>query len=225
MTSDIRWGDIDIQRALRQPDVLRDVRSTAREFAARSADVARMLLTAIRDVHACAVLTLDLHDGLKHLHALRTYLDTVGFTPALSDEELADARDAATRPTVQFDDCTSALVTYLLMQHTASAHVRHLCTRAEEPVLAELLSFIAADEARHARIVSNLIALHVTADPAAGARALRQAERLRNAASQSGGFQRWARDDVAVQGFMRHVEALSGGACRTDPTPRAAPSP
>ena len=225
MTSDIRWGDIDIERAHRQPDILRAVRSAAREFAARGGDVARILLTAIRDLHACAVLTLDLHDGLKHLHALRTYLDTVEFTPSLSDEELADTRDAATGPTLQFDDCTSALVTYLLMQHMTAAHVRNLCTRTEEPVLAELLSFIAADAVRHARIVSNLIALHVTADPAAGARVLRQAEQLRNAANQSNGFQRWAQDDVAVHGFMRHVEALSGRASRADPTPRAAPFP
>lgn len=225
VTADIRWGDIDIQRARRQPEVLRAVRSAARELSAHSADVARMLLAVIRDVHACAVLTLDLHDGLKHFHALRTYLDTVEFAPALSDEELADARGAVNAPALHFDDCTSALVACLLAQHMASANIRHLCARTEEPVLAELLSFIAADEARHARIVSDLIALHVTADPDAGARALRQAEQLRNAANQASGFQGWGRDDVAMQGFVHHVEALSGAAPPIAPTPRAGLSP
>lgn len=225
LTTDIRWGDIDVQRAQRQPEVLRAVRSAARELSAHGAAVARMLLAVIRDVHACAVLTLDLHDGLKHFHALRTYLDTVEFTPALSDEELADARGAVNEPALRFEDCTSALVACLLTQHMASAHIRHLCARTEEPVLAELLSFIAADEARHARIVSDLIALHVAAEPAAGARALRQAVQLRNAANQGGSFQGWARDDVAMQAFVHHVEALSGGAASVLSTPRAALSP
>ena len=225
VTTDIRWGDIDIQRAQRQPEVLRAVRSAARELSVHSAAVARMLLAVIRDVHACAVLTLDLHDGLKHFHALRTYLDTVEFSPALSDEELADARGADNEPASRFEDCTSALVACLFTQHTASAHIRHLCARTEEPVLAELLSFIAADEARHARMVSDLIALRVTADPEAGARVASQAEHLRNGLKQHGTLQGWARDDVAVQAFMHHVEALIGRASRTDPTPRAAPSP
>lgn len=225
VTTDIRWGDIDIQRAKRQPEVLRAVRSAARELSAHSGAVARMLVAVIRDVHACAVLTLDLHDGLKHFHALRTYLDTVEFSPALSDEELGDARGADNEPASRFEDCTSALVACLFTQHMASAHIRHLCARTEEPVLAELLSFIAADEARHARMVSDLIALRVTADRETGVRVAREAESLRSGLKQHGGVQGWARDDVAMRAFMHHVEALIGGATRTDPTPRAAPSP
>jgi len=225
VNSDVRWGDIDIQRAHRQPDVLRAVRSAARELSARSASVARMLPTAIRDVHACAVLTLDLYDGLKHFHALRTYLDTVEFTPALSDEELADVRDTANQAAPGFEDCPSALVTCLLTQHIASAHIRHLCARTEEPVLAGLLSLIAADETRQARIVSDLLALQIAADPEVGARVLRQAEQLRRDAKQNHGFQGWPRDDVATQAFMGHVDALSRTASRLATTPRVALSP
>ena len=225
LATDIRWGDIDVRRARRQPEVLRAVRSTARQLSNHTAAVARMLQAVIRDVHACAVLTLDLHDGLRHFHALRTYLDTVEFTPALSDEELADARGATSDQALQFEDCMSALVACLLTQHMASAHMRHLCAHTEEPVLAELLSFIAADEVRHARIVSDLIALHVASDPDAGARALRQAELLRNAANQGSVLQGWAQDDVAMQGFLHHVESLCGSTSPVAATPRAALSP
>ncbi|HEX6251132.1 MAG TPA: ferritin-like domain-containing protein [Gemmatimonadaceae bacterium] len=225
LTTDIRWGDIDVQRARRQPEVLRAVRSAARQLSAQTAAVARMLQAVIRDVHACAVLTLDLHDGLKHFHALRTYLDTVEFTPALSDEELADARAATTEPALQLEDSTSALVACLLTQHMASAHLRHLCARTEEPVLAELLSFIAADEVRHARIVSDLIGLHVASNPDAGARALRRADLLRDAANRDSSLHGWARDDVALQGFLHHVEVLCGGTSPAAAIPRAALSP
>lgn len=225
ITSDVRWGDIDIQRAHRQPEVLRAVRSAARELSARGADVARLLSAAIRDVHASALLILELHDGLKHFHALRTYLDTVEFAPALTDEELAEARGVANELAPPSGDCTGALVTCLAIQHVASAHIRQLCARTDEPVLAELLSFIAADEARHARIVSDLIALYITADPDAGAHVLCRAEQLRNDAKQARGVQRWVQDEGAMQAFMHHVEALSRGASRSDPTPRADPSP
>lgn len=225
ITSDVRWGDIDVQRAHRQPEVLRAVRRAARELSARGADVARLLPAAICDVHASALLILELHDGLKHLHALRTYLDTVEFAPALTDEELAEARGVANHFAPPSGDCTAALVTCLAIEHVASAHIRHLCARTDEPVLAELLSFIAADEARHARIVSELIALYITADPDTAALVRRRAEQLRDDAKQGCGVGAWTRDDVAMQAFMNHVEALTGYAARSDPTPRAVPSP
>ncbi len=212
VTADIRWGDIDIHRAHRQPELLRAVRSAARELSARGAETARMLVLAVRDVHACAALTLDLYDGLKHFHALRTYLDIIEFTPALSDEELADARDVESGSGSRFEDCTTALAACLMTQHVASVHFRHLCARAEEPVLAELLSFIAADEARHGQILSDLLALQVQTDPTIGARALTQAEQLRTAAKEDSGRQGWERDEVALQGFVRRMEALTGEA-------------
>lgn len=211
VTADVRWGDIDIHRAHRQPELLRAVRSAARELSARGAETARMLVLVVRDVHACAALTLDLYDGLKHFHALRTYLDTVEFAPALSDEELADVRDVQTGSGSRFEDCTAALTACLMTQHVASVHFRHLCARAEEPVLAELLSFIAADEARHGQMLGDLLTLQVQSDPEVGAKAWSQAERLRTAAKENRGLQEWERDEVALQGFVRRMEELAGG--------------
>ncbi|HUF66852.1 MAG TPA: hypothetical protein VMM17_12830 [Gemmatimonadaceae bacterium] len=210
LTADVRWGDIDIHRARRQPELLRAVRSATRELAVRSAGTARMMVMAINDVHSCAALTLDLYDGLKHFHALRTYLDTVEFTPALSDEELAGVHNVQAEGGFQLEDCTSALTASLLTQHVASLLFRHLSTRAEEPVLAELLSFIAADEARHGQILSDLIALRIQNDPASGARALTQAERLQAAAKESGESHESGRNELALHGFMRHMETLVG---------------
>lgn len=218
VTADIRWGDIDIHRAHRQPELLRAVRSAARELSARGAQTARMLVLAVRDVHACAALTLDLYDGLKHFHALRTYLDAVEFAPALSDEELADLRDVEPGSGSRFEDCTAALAACLMTQHVASVHFRHLCARAEEPVLAELLSFIAADEARHGQILSDLLALQVQSDPTIRARALTEAEQLRTAAQEDSGLQGWERDEVALQGFVRRMEALAGAASGREPS-------
>ncbi|CAN5293212.1 hypothetical protein BH23GEM2_BH23GEM2_16070 [soil metagenome] len=166
VTADVRWGDIDIHRAHRQPELLRAVRSAARELAVRSAATARMMVLAVRDVHACAALTLELYDGLKHFHALRTYLDTVEFTPALSDEELADARETQAE-SGPFEDCESALTACLRTQRVGATHFGQLCARAEEPVLAELLSFVAADEARHGQIISNVLALRSARQTAA----------------------------------------------------------
>lgn len=209
-SADVRWGDIDIHRAHRQPELLRAIRSAARELSARGAETARMLVQATRDVHACTALTLDLYDGLKHFHALRTYLDAVEFIPALSDEELTDARGVRADGEELFEDCTSVLVTCLLTQHLSSVHFRQLCARTEEPVLAELLSFIAADEARHAQILSDLIALTIETEPGSGARVMRHAERLRAAANDSGRPHAWARDELALQAFVRKVESLVG---------------
>lgn len=211
VTADVRWGDIDIHGAHRQPELLRAVRSAARELSAIGAQTARMMVLAVRDVHACAALTLDLYDCLKHFHALRTYLDTVEFAPALSDEELADVRDVQPGSASWLEDCTTALTTCLMTQHVASVHFRHLCARADEPVLAELLSFIAADEARHGQILSDLLSLQMQTDPTVGARILSHAQQLRAAAQENSALQGWERDEVALQGFVRRLEDLAGG--------------
>ena len=53
----------------------------------------------------------------------------------------------------------------MLSEHLASYFFRRVGEQAPDPVLAELLAFIAADEVRHAQAASDLLAARIARDP------------------------------------------------------------
>src|SRR3954471_2451564 len=75
---DIRWRDIEPALAHEHPEILAALRDAALIEAFHPVNLARLLKLTWDDVDAGVVFSLELQEGFKHFHALRTYLDAVG---------------------------------------------------------------------------------------------------------------------------------------------------
>ena len=214
---DVAWHAVDAVRAHAQPDILAALREAAIIESFHPVHLTGLLEATWDDVDAGVAFSLELHEGFKHFHALRTYLDVVGHAPAITDDELVAVRRAA-RARGDGDgapagrDTVARLVEFMLSEHLAYYFFRRLGERAEEPVLAGMLGLIAADEVRHAQSASDLIAKRIAADPTAADRVLRAAADFHHVGEQSVGAVpvALAGDPLAIRSFARRVERLCG---------------
>ena len=77
-----------------------------------------------------------------------------------ANDDLVAFVDAMTEPEAP-ETTIEKLVEFMLSEHLAAYFFRRLGEQTEEPVLAELLARIAADEVRHAQSASDLIAKRI----------------------------------------------------------------
>lgn len=209
---DVRWDEIDVARASARPELLGRLRDAAIVESYHPVNIARLLQLATDDVNAGALLSIELYDGFKHFHALSRYLDVVGFEPAITDEDILAARRRAPDGGVVAEDIVTGLVVFMLSEHLASYFFRRLGEQAPEPVLAELLSLIAADEARHAQATSDLLAQRISADASVVRRILDAAAGFRHFGEQAVGAVpvALAGDPLAIRTFATRIEQLCG---------------
>ena len=209
---DVRWSSVDIERARSRPDLLGLLRDAAIVESYHPVNVARLLRLSTDDVDAGALLSLDLYDGFKHFHALRSYLDLVGFEPAITDDDILSARRRVPDPGSVDEDLIAGLVMFMLSEHLASYFFRRLGEQAPDPVLAELLLLIAADEARHAQATSDLLAQRVAADSSLVRRILDAAARFRHIGEHVVAAVPVALpgDPLAIRTFAARIEQLCG---------------
>src|SRR5438309_4460135 len=93
--SDVEWRDIDRALALAQPDILAKLRDAALIESFHPVNLARLVRLTWDDIDAGVVFSLEMYEGFKHFHALRLYLDHIGYQPAISDAELVELRRTA----------------------------------------------------------------------------------------------------------------------------------
>ena len=207
---DIPWAEVDRAKALANREILGQIRNAAIIESYHPLNVARLIRLTGDDIDARAMLSIELYDGFRHFHALRTYLDLVGFQPAVSDADLLTARIASIADEPRPGELLERLVSFMMSEHFASYFFRRLGERSPEPVLAELVGFIAADDARHAQCASDLIARYIARDRGIIPRVLDAAARfhpfgencLRIVSPTQPG------DEVAIRTFVARVEQL-----------------
>jgi hypothetical protein len=209
---DIRWSEIDRGAARSRPAILFALRDAAIIKSYRPVNVTRTLRLVWDDIDAGVVLSLELYEGFKHFHALRTYLDAVGHEPAITDAELVAARHTAIDDRPGEDDVIQRLVQFMLSEHLSSYFFRRLGEQSTEPVLTEMVSLIAADEGRHAQSASDLIAARIADDAAVVPRVLDAAAHVHHLGEEVIGERPVARtgDAVAVRTFVARIERLCG---------------
>jgi rubrerythrin len=153
-----------------------------------------------------------MYEGFKHFHALRTYLDIVGFEPVISDDELVEVRRTAITRDFGADEVIERLVEFMLSEHLAAYFFRRLGERSAEPVLAKLLHSIAADEVRHAQSASDLIAKRIGRDAHLADRVLAAAARFHHYGEEAVGDVPVAMpgDEIAIRTFADRIERLCG---------------
>jgi hypothetical protein len=209
---DIAWHAVDRERALSQPDILAAVRDAALIESFHPVNLARFLRALWDDVDGCAAVGLEMYEGFKHFHALRTYLDIAGFEPAITEDELVEVRRRGAGHDFAPGEVLEHLVEFMLSEHLAAYFFRRLSERAAEPVLADLLRYIAADEVRHAQSASDLIAKRLTCDPSLSDRVLAAAAGFHHYGEEAVGDVPVALpgDAVAIRTFAERIERLCG---------------
>lgn len=209
---DVRWADVNRNLALADPELMAHLRDAALIEAYHPVHLQRLLAETWDDVDAGVVFSLELYEGFKHFHALRTYLDVVGYEPALTDDDIVAMRRAARVADAGRYDLIERLVEFMLSEHLASYFFRRLGERTREPVLAELLTFIAADEVRHAQSAADLIEKRIARDPSVAARVLEAATSFHHFGERAIGTVPVAipGDPLAIRSFARRVERLCG---------------
>jgi hypothetical protein len=172
----------------------------------------RLLAETWDDVDAGVVVSLELYEGFKHFHALRMYLDAVGYQPAITDGDIVDMRRSALAAEPEHYDLIARLVEFMLSEHLASYFFRRLGEQTREPVLAHLLGLIAADEVRHAQSASDLIAKRIGADPGLIPEVLEAATHFKHFGERAIGDVPVALpgDPLAIRTFARRIERLCG---------------
>ena len=211
MDRDIKWAAIDRERAYARPAILSALRDAALIESYHPVNLSRLLKATWDDVDAGVVFSLELYEGFKHFHVLRRYLEEIGYEPAITDEELVEIRRAQAETEVD-GDLIERLVEFMLSEHLAHYFFRRLGEQAVEPVLADLLARISADEVRHAQSASDLIAKRIAADPALIPRVLDAALDFHHFGERAIGTVPVAQpgDPIAIQTFARRIERLCG---------------
>jgi hypothetical protein len=209
---DIAWHAVDRERALAQPDILAALRDAALIESFHPVNLARFLRVLWDDIDGCAAVGLEMHEGFKHFHALRMYLDIVRFEPMITDEELIALRRSGIARDFAPNEVIEHLVEFMLSEHLAAYFFRRLAERADEPVLAELLRYIAADEVRHAQSASDLIAKRIARDPSLTDRVLNAAVSFHHYGEEAVGEVPVAMpgDPIAIRTFAERTERLCG---------------
>jgi len=212
---DVRWNDIDWAAAHARPQILAQLRDAALIESYHPVNLAPLILATADDVDAGVVFSLELYEGFKHFHALRLYLEAVGHAPAITDAELvairADAIAAACPPPAGAQ-LVDRLVEFMLSEHLAAYFFRRLGEQTEEPVLAELLARIAADEVRHAQSASDLLARRIAADRGIVPIVLESAAHFQHFGERAVGAVPVAEPGapLAIRTFARRIERLCG---------------
>jgi len=209
---DVAWADIDSALARTQPDLLERLRAAALIESFHPVNLARLMRACWDDIDAGVCFSLEAYEGFKHFHALRRYLETVGFEPRITDDELVEVRRGAERREIDPDRVIEALVDFMLSEHLAAHFFHRLAEQAVEPVLAGLLRRIGADEIRHAQGASDLIAKRLAQDPSLASRVLDASTAFTHYGAEVVPDVPVAMpgDDLAIRTFAERIERLSG---------------
>jgi hypothetical protein len=208
---DVRGSDVSPERAAMTPDLLAQLRDAALIESFHPVHLGWMLAECWDDVDAGVAIALEMYEGFKHFHALRSYLDAVGYRPAIAEAEILAIREAARREGPR-GTLVERLVEFMLSEHLASYFFRRCGERAEDPVLAELLALIAADEVRHAQAASELLAVRIARDPALVPEVLAAAAGFHHFGERAvdGVPVAFPGDPLAIRSFAKRVERLCG---------------
>ena len=209
---DIKWSEIDRQRAYAKPDLLAALRDAALIESYHPLNLSRLLRATLDDIDAGVVFSLELYEGFKHFHSLRRYLEAIGYEPAITDAELVAIRQRQAEIEVPAEELLPRLVEFMLSEHLAHYFFRRLGEQAEDYVLSDLLSRIADDEVRHAQSASDLIAKRIAANPALIPQVLDAALDFHHFGEEAIGAVPIAQpgDPIAIQTFAKRIERLCG---------------
>ena len=177
----IAWDAIDQRVAASERELHQALHDAALIEGYLPVYAARLMQLLWDDIDATAVLSMELYEGLKHFTALTRYLDRVGFQREdVSATALVAARGRALAIEYREDDLVAHLTNFMCSELFAAYFFLRMSRRTNEPVLRELLGYMARDEFRHSASAGDVLRKRVDANPDVAAQVLAAAERFRH---------------------------------------------
>jgi hypothetical protein len=177
----IAWDAIDIEAARQEREIHQALHDAAMIEGYLPVYAARLIQLLWDDVDATAVLSMELYEGLKHFTALARYLDRVGFQRAdVSEATLVAARERALAVRYEERDLIAHLTNFMCSELFAAYFFLRISRRTSEPVLRDLLGYMARDEFRHSASAGDVLKKRIDRDPAVATHVLAAAEQFRH---------------------------------------------
>ena len=181
LDTSVAWDAIDLGVAHSERELHETLHDAALIEGYLPVYAARLMQLLWDDVDATAVLSMELYEGLKHFTALARYLDRVGF----QREEVSEARLVAAREkarSLEYDQANliAHLTNFMCSELFAAYFFLRISRRTNEPVLRDLLGYMARDEFRHSASAGDVLRKRVDAAPDVAAQVLAAAERFRH---------------------------------------------
>jgi acyl-[acyl-carrier-protein] desaturase len=177
----IAWDAIDVGVASAEREIHQSLHDAALIEGYLPVYAARLMQLLWNDIDATAVLSMELYEGLKHFTALTRYLDRVGFQrEEASAAALVAARERALAIEYREGDLIAHLTNFMCSELFAAHFFLRISRRTNEPVLRDLLGYMARDEFRHSASAGDVLHKRVVANPDVAAHVLTAAERFRH---------------------------------------------
>ena len=177
----IAWDAIDTGIAASERELHQTLHDAALIEGYLPVYAARLMQLLWNDIDATAVLSMELYEGLKHFTALTRYLDRVGFQREdVSAAALVAARERALAIEYREADLIAHLTNFMCSELFAAYFFLRISRRTNEPVLRDLLGYMARDEFRHSASAGDVLRKRIDANPDAAAQVLAAAERFRH---------------------------------------------
>jgi acyl-[acyl-carrier-protein] desaturase len=177
----IAWDAIDVGVASAEREIHQSLHDAALIEGYLPVYAARLMQLLWNDIDATAVLSMELYEGLKHFTALTRYLGRVGFQrEEASAAALVAARERALAIEYREGDLIAHLTNFMCSELFAAHFFLRISRRTNEPVLRDLLGYMARDEFRHSASAGDVLRKRIDANPDVAAQVLTAAERFRH---------------------------------------------
>lgn len=177
----IAWDAIDHDAARGETELHRALHDAALIEGYLPVYAARLMQLLWDDIDATAVLSMELYEGLKHFTALTRYLDRVGYQREdVSAATLVAARERALALSYSERDLIAHLTNFMCSELFAAYFFLRISRRTNEPVLRELLGYMARDEFRHSASAGDVLKKRIDRDSAVVPQVLAAAEHFRH---------------------------------------------
>jgi hypothetical protein len=181
LDTSIAWDAIDLEVARAERELHQALHDAALIEGYLPLYAARLMQLLWDDVDATAVLSMELYEGLKHFTALARYLGRVGYQrEEVSEATLVAARGRALAITYDKAELIAHLTNFMCSELFAAYFFLRISRRTNEPVLKELLGYMARDEFRHSASAGDVLQKRIDRDPAVARQVLAAAERFRH---------------------------------------------
>ena len=181
LDTSIAWDAIDLDAAHNERDLHQALHDAALIEGYLPVYAARLMQLLWDDVDATAVLSMELYEGLKHFTALTRYLDRVGYEREdASVAALIAARERTLGITYDPSQLVAHLTNFMCSELFAAYFFLRISRRTNEPVLRDLLGYMARDEFRHSASAGDVLKKRIDRDPAIVTAVLATAERFRH---------------------------------------------
>lgn len=181
LDTSIAWDAIDLQAAHNERELHQALHDAALIEGYLPVYAARLMQLLWDDVDATAVLSMELYEGLKHFTALTRYLDRVGYQREdASTAALVAARERALGITYDPSKLVAHLTNFMCSELFAAYFFLRISRRTNEPVLRDLLGYMARDEFRHSASAGDVLKKRIDRDPAIATQVLAAAEHFRH---------------------------------------------